>query len=71
MALFPERTPDEIVFGVFFIVEGIFFYRIFELSPWFIRELPKASLAAGVVFLSIGCFKLINKRFGNNKEKAE
>ena len=66
MALFPEKTPDEIVFGVFFILAGIFFYKIFELSP-LLNYLPKISLIAGVLFLAYGLFRL----FSAKKENKE
>ncbi len=66
MALFPEKTPDEIVFGVFFILAGIFFYRIFELSP-LLNYLPKISLVAGALFLGYGIFRLISIK-KENKE---
>jgi len=61
MAVFPEKTPDEIVFGVFLILAGIFFYRIFELNP-LINYLPKLSIIAGSGFLIYGCYVLFAKK---------
>jgi hypothetical protein len=50
MPVFPEKSPDEIVFGAFFVLAGIFFYRIFELNP-LLNYLPKISIGVGIVFL--------------------
>lgn len=61
MAVFPKKTPDEIVFGLFFILAGIFFYRIFELNP-LMNYLPRLSIIAGVCFLIYGCYVLFAKK---------
>ena len=60
MPIFPEKAPDEIVFGVFFILAGLFFFRIFELNPT-LNYLPKISIVVGTGFLLYGCFILVRK----------
>ncbi len=61
MPVFPEKTPDQIVFGTFFILAGVFFFRIFELDP-ILNYVPRISLVVGAGFLLYGFFRLLKKK---------
>ena len=61
MAVFPRRTPDQIVYGTFFVLAGIFFYRIFELNP-ILNYVPRISVVVGVAFFVYGGFRLLKRK---------
>ena len=69
MAVFPKKTPDEIVVGICLILAGKFFDPIFEFSPVYLKIAPKIGMLLGILLVIWGVVQLFLKKQAEGKDR--